>query len=507
MEIQMENAVKQQQVQFEKGHLGHSMINAMKSGHYNLASSMSELFDNSEDAGATQFYFDTIGPSKNIHELVIADNGRGMTAEELEGSFTLGLDRERDAKELGKFGCGGTVGMFNVAATKITLTNGPHGRFARKYDMEDIKANDCWGTSEMPWDSWMSEYMDKYLPNGETGTVIILRELEDSFSKVKANIAKVVENHVSTTYGEKIDVNDAVFKINGTPVKGYDPLHWYAGAERVVDETITVNGSIVRIRMVDLRPVVGNIPGNLIHNCGGYIYRNDRLIKGRITKLSDGYFSQFFERHADNRYIRWAVYYNGEIDDVMRVSFDKTTVNPSQSILDKISSIIIPDAKVLRKSMQTSKTNKGKDLLDMATAANLMKDSKKVVKHKLETNDVGGLTVVSEKTPDISDNKKAPSYLTIETSMGPSGEPYIACRNPDKDSPAKWLLKLNVDHRFCSSYWTNGTTEQRSVVMSIALATCFAQLELADDYNEDVERYRTSINQKLSKATTKLDRR
>ena len=134
-------------IEFQSGNIGAAYIEGLAAGHYSLATSIAELWDNSEDAQATKFWFDTSGPFKDLEELVIADNGTGMTRDQLLGSFTLGLTRTRNSRELGKFGFGGTISMFNVADEKITLTRSKAGSFARKFNMEDVRANDTWGTS------------------------------------------------------------------------------------------------------------------------------------------------------------------------------------------------------------------------------------------------------------------------------------------------------------------------------------------------------------------------
>ncbi len=515
----MELAKKLQTAQFESAKIGFAYINGLKSGHYNLSTAVAELFDNSEDAGATKIFFETSGLSKNIDELVIADNGKGMTYEELEGSFKLGLTRNRSSKELGKFGFGGTVSMFTIAATKITLTRGRNGSFARKYDMRDIEANDSWGTTPLVWQSWMDEYLNRFIDDDRGGTVIILRDLEDSFSKVKSNICKSIENHCSIVFGEKINAGELEFFVNGSKVTGYDPLHWYTGAEQVLAQTIEVSGSKALIRLADLTNVspreMHSSYSNMQAACGGYIYRNGRLIKGRVTRLADGTFSQFFPRHAQFRKIRWAIYFDGDLDDVMKVSFDKTNVNPSQSFLDKVASQIMPDVKAVSKATMSRSKKSDKDVKDVNEAAeSLLRNKSKKRTYSIEKSNDGNpeisnlkIVVTSPENNGSSPHaEKIPDVQTIEEGFGSLSEPFLMLKNPNQ-LESKWLLKFNLDHRFISAFWTNGSSDHREVLKVLALATCLSNLEIPDDQNVDILDYRGKVSRNLIQATPEITKR
>ena len=519
----MELAQKISTAQFESAKIGYAYIKGLKSGHYSLSTAIAELFDNSEDAGATKMFFETEGASKNVTELVIADNGKGMTYEELQGSFTLGLTRERSDKELGKFGFGGTVSMFSIAGTKITLTRGRNGSFARKYDMRDIKQNDSWGTTSLKWETWMDDYLNRFLSKDETGTVIILRNLEDTFSPRKGNICRAISNHCSVIFGEKINNAEIQFFVDGTEVVGYDPLHWYSGARQVVSETLDINGSKILIRLADL----SEVPVREMHSSykntqqasGGYIFRNNRLIKGRVVRLADGSFSQFFGRDSYYRNVRWAIYFDGSLDDVMKVSFDKTNVSPRNSILDAVASKIMPDAKVVARSTINGAKETNKDLKQVEEVADqLLKDLSKKTYDTEWSKDSSGeknsgnseLKIVEIDEKDLVINSetssKTPNIKTVEERFGGLSEPYVMILNPNQ-SESKWLLKLNLDHRFISVFWTNGTKEHRDVVKVSALATCLANLETPEEYNVDLYDYRNKVSRHLLKATPQIIQR
>ena len=360
----------------------------------------------------------------------------------------------------------------------------------------------------------MDKYLDRYLDKKESVTVIILRGLKGT--RRKDNVVRTITSHCSITYGEKINVGDAEFFVNGEKVEGYDPLHWFSGATQCVSETIKVNGHDVIVRLADLTNIqTKDLPSwakNFNASAGGYFYRNGRLIKGKVCKYADGSFGQFFPRHPDYRFVRWAVYYDGEIDDVMNVSFDKTTLTPDSSVLDKIAATIIPDAKAVYKATQIKKKNSNQDLKDLENTATELarrKQAKSIQIEPDESNDtVGKLRIVEKPVePEVSEvNPKLPKYHVTEQRLGALNEPWIIEINPDQ-TQSKWILRLNLDHRYISTFWTNGDSSHRDVVKVTALSTCFANLEIAEDDCMDILDYRGKVSRNLNKTTTILSKK
>ena len=83
------------------------LIESMRSLGYSFSSAIADLIDNSVSAKATKIDIISL-PSLNP-ELVIIDNGTGMSRKELEEAMRYGSKNpleSRDPKDLGRFGLG-----------------------------------------------------------------------------------------------------------------------------------------------------------------------------------------------------------------------------------------------------------------------------------------------------------------------------------------------------------------------------------------------------------------
>src|SRR5512138_640505 len=81
------------------------LIRSLRSLGYDFAAAVADLIDNSITAGATEILIDV--EFDGDHSRVrIADNGAGMTKEQLQEAMRYGSERDYDENELGKFGLG-----------------------------------------------------------------------------------------------------------------------------------------------------------------------------------------------------------------------------------------------------------------------------------------------------------------------------------------------------------------------------------------------------------------
>ncbi len=85
------------------------MINNMDYGGLDLHSCIQELKDNSDDKNSTQnniYLLSIANDSRNLHQLIMTDNGPGMTPEEFAYSIILAKKMAHNQGDIGKFGMG-----------------------------------------------------------------------------------------------------------------------------------------------------------------------------------------------------------------------------------------------------------------------------------------------------------------------------------------------------------------------------------------------------------------
>ena len=127
---------------FEPGRIGFHGVQSSRNKGYRTSTAITDIVDNSVDAGAKNISIITLGKSKEISSIMIIDDGSGMSYDELNGSYEIGCSRPRKKSDLGKFGMGGTYASLALASKKTTVTIGSEGTKARMYDLDIIKQHD-----------------------------------------------------------------------------------------------------------------------------------------------------------------------------------------------------------------------------------------------------------------------------------------------------------------------------------------------------------------------------
>lgn len=496
---------------FQHGKIGYSYISSERTGRYTLKNTVGEIIDNSHDAKADNVWIDFEGPSDNIRKMIIADDGNGMNEKQLLGSFTLGCQRKRHPRELGKFGIGGTKGSLGIAGNKLTITRDPQGvTFAREYCIDTIKKNDAWGTMTVKTTKAHEKLLNSYVGEGKTGTVIILSNFDrDNFSRRKQNMIDSLDNYMSKTYCEIIAQEELQIIIDGTKVESKDPLCWWKPETRkMVDKLI--EGTNVRIRVVDLRDVDNKFCGSKLKNMGGYVFRCNRLIQSKIDSGHHYWGSRVTSRHSQYSWLRWGIYFD---DDKcgMNVSNDKSETFPSQSLLDKIQAIIQPEAqkiwhdKAKKDSTMTPDEEEKRNELIQEVAKTIGNPKPE----RFNLTNKGEKVDVLENTNVVNiDNipVKLPTYVVKNTSLGQGAECAHWVPNPDETESA-WILQINTDHRYIQKYYIQTSEEVQDAVIGWLLPYYTSLAEQNQDESDcNLYDLRDLFNRKIKQAVSKIDK-
>jgi hypothetical protein len=500
---------------FTAGKLGWKFIDSISTGRYKLTTMSGDLADNSDDAGATKFWTDFEGPSSEITKIIYADNGSGMDEEILEGSYTLGFERKRTVKQLGKFGVGGTMGCLNIASEKLTITRTKGGEvLARRYDLRLVKDRDCWGTITVVPTEEMKSLLDSYVGEKGSGTVIVLSKFNrKNFSLRKGNLVRNLRTYYSSTYCEKIASGNFKIFLDGEEVESIDPLYWYhKDTIKLIDKKIP--GTNYRIRMVNLMNVLEARSSKRAFSVaqGGYFFRCDRIIRSSVT-FEDN-FKTIWKRHPEYNNVRWAVYFDADGDDDMGVTNDKCDINPTQSIADKIGELVMPEAKIIRaivksKRNKQSGEDKEKELSDMSDIlSDLVKkekqeDASPTIEPVENENIIVNFPKKITNDPDI--DIPIPSYVIRDIALGQLAEPFRVTSN-DNQSESKYILQINTEHRYTAKYYLNSSKEVRNAVISWILPFALAVIISPDTDECSLDDFRDSFNRKLTQSTSKVDR-
>lgn len=200
---------------------------------YSLEMAIADLVDNSISAKATDVVIETPLPEDNLNFLLIADNGTGMSRQELINALRLGSispNVQRQTDDLGRFGMGLKSASFSqcrrltVCSKKDSLVN------AFVWDLDDLENTNEWRLQEINPD--LNQPQFRYINEFETGTTVIWEKIDkvyfDSVGNPKnqelKEASRVLRKHLSLTFHRFLEDGDFCLTLDGQAVKPWDPF-------------------------------------------------------------------------------------------------------------------------------------------------------------------------------------------------------------------------------------------------------------------------------------------
>jgi len=216
-------------------------IEGLRDTGYRFETSIADIVDNSIAARSTRVDLKVSMDFRGNIRISIADNGTGMSRDELITAMRYGSPERPDPASLGKFGMG-----LKTASTAfcrcLSVTSRPSGDAPAQratWDLDHVVRTDRWELllSDPPEEDL--EHLEKVAP-GHSGTVVVwdnvdrlLKSYASPGGKHAQNaLAKYVEglrDHVAMVYQRFLDPGDdrattASITINGEAVEAWDPF-------------------------------------------------------------------------------------------------------------------------------------------------------------------------------------------------------------------------------------------------------------------------------------------
>lgn len=281
------------------------LVSALRGIGYSLQSAVADIVDNSIDAGATSIAIRLWGTDDELLGLDIADNGAGMTAEELRLALIFGKRRRYAPDDIGRFGMGLKSASLSQAGSLMVFTRRRGYVGARGWSNSDVEKN--WqshvGTSEHAA-RVLDQTWGPNLSTKKSGTVVRwshVREFAQASGRVGAHVNSmmgILEWHLGLHFHRflesrrlriQLDFADAGSGLVGAPltVAPRDPFAYpktgAAGFPRLFD--LDVNSARLSLE-AHVWPDLPNHPAYAIGLTRGatnfqgfYFYTADRLIQ------------------------------------------------------------------------------------------------------------------------------------------------------------------------------------------------------------------------------------
>lgn len=337
------------------------LINSLRNLRYDFVKAVADIVDNSIQAGATKVDISMKFEGKDSW-IRIADNGKGMTSEEITEAMRLGTKREYIKNELGRFGLGMKTASISqcrrlTVASRSTVDGADIE--VRRLDLDEIERSDSWEIIDLP-PAQCSPKITEPLSNAN-GTVIFWDFLDRVMkyripSGAAANkkfneMARELELHLSMVFHMFLsgEVKDKKLQItlNGNELEPWDPFaRSENGTLHLEDGTFTLQGpegpyyvryssfvlpTLERFSSRDAFEHYGRGKWNELQ--GFYFYRENRLIQqGGWNNL------RRLEEHI--KFARVGLYFDSDADAALDIDVKKSDINMPVNLREALMPIV-----------------------------------------------------------------------------------------------------------------------------------------------------------------------
>jgi len=473
------------------------LISSLRSTGYDSYSAISDIIDNSIDAGAKHIKVAVRTKEKEV-TIVVADNGVGMTEEVLEDALKLGSMFEKDERsDLGKYGMGLITASISMAKKLEVITKTKGGDFLyASQDIDDIvEKNEFIINQDVASPEQIVMFKD-YI-TGDSGTVVIISKVDQLSDSNLSQFSNTLAKDLSETY-RKFLFAGTVIELNDKAIEGYDPLlRGNEGTEIFSDEDYDfIKDGLkypIRVTMAVLPIVNESLEKDMKMNMrtqGFYVMRNNRQIAKNET-------FNLFAKHPNLNRLRIELSFDSNLDTEMGLRFTKAGLNPKQGVSDFLKQEIGGQISTISSRLNKERVVKGAQDVNHRDSADLIaKRAKLLLTPQAEIESRGPKTNGIKKpdseptgTTKSRDNlnkiKTSPSGVgaKFETvSLGYAGVLYN-CYQEKKIIVVQW----NIDHPFYEKVIIANKGDKNIVSALDYLVFGFAAAEMRAQNDDNVE--------------------
>lgn len=273
-----------------------AMIEALRGLGYSTATALADIIDNSITAGAKTVSLKFTWEGKNSR-VIIHDDGKGMSADEIDKAMRLGGKNPLDARsenDLGRFGLGLKTASFSQCRRLTVASTGIDGLHSLRWDLDVLasRTDGGWHLLEGPFPE-LDELMDPLITAGH-GTLVVWdamdRIVSENFNLDNYHeLIDRVESHLSMVFHRYLERGRSRFSIliNGIPIKPWDPFlsdhpakPWHSPSQAFNSTKVEVECHVLphkdRLTPKEFENAQG--PDGWTAQQGFYVYRNERLL-------------------------------------------------------------------------------------------------------------------------------------------------------------------------------------------------------------------------------------
>ena len=346
------------------------LMKSLRDVGYDFSSAVADIVDNSIEAGATKIEINVeFHGDKSF--VTIADNGRGMTPEQIIEAMRFGSDRDYSKEDLGKFGLGLKTSSLSQCRFFAVASRTAKQDKAEAYcwDMDYVEKTDKWHVLSLEDKTWAPVVYDPLKKN--TGTVVLWWKVDrmlgyehpygEHANKKLISMCRDLEEHLAMVFhrfltGRVLGRETVRMSINGNPIKSWDPFVRYEAKTLVlppiklaIEHEGTKGEVLIEPYVLPSQQEFSTIekfdsaagPANWNQQQGFYIYRAGRMIQS-------GGWCRLRTPDEHTKLARIALSFSPDLDDALKLNVAKRQVQLPAEYRDAIDKIIQPIVKIAR---------------------------------------------------------------------------------------------------------------------------------------------------------------
>ena len=329
-------------------------------------SALGELIDNSVDAGSrnitVQFY-----DNEKYRNIMVVDDGRGISEPNIKHALTLAKSMKVGMDQLGRFGMGMKTAALSLTTNFELFTKSvTDGIFYASYNINKMKQENKFIAEIRPATAAESDFFKTKIKS-LSGTIVILKNCDRINYKTNEDFSDKAIRYIGQVYRRQISRRGVQFEVitNNTPpvkVPMIDPL--MRDDSRVVylancdiHEINYTQNQIIKKTNIEVSATL--LPEG-INNEQLYLKLNQAnqgiyiLREGREIANAKKYNTIWKESHNSKNRLRIEVVVNTDLDNELRIDFNKGQGNPTVEFKEQLQKIIEPIMQKYMKLTQPS---------------------------------------------------------------------------------------------------------------------------------------------------------
>ncbi len=324
-----------------------NFITSLRDIGYSFDTAIADIVDNSISAGAKIIDIYASGKEKYV---VISDNGRGMTKDELKESMRLGSCSpftERPGYDLGRFGLGLKTASFSQCKKLTVISKCNNDINAYCWDLDYLVEQNRWLLKEIAIDTFKDKDWFRFLEVNSEGTIIFWENI-DRYDEFELNEKfDNLRNHLSITFHRFLEGEfpSRTIKItfNNRVILPFNPFNDKNQAtQRKPTERFEINGEDITVTPYIL-PHPNKVSKEEYEKYatnegyqktqGFYLYRAGRL-------LIYGTWFKLHKQSEAHKLVRIKIDISNKMDFLWEIDVKKSTATPIPQIKHELKRII-----------------------------------------------------------------------------------------------------------------------------------------------------------------------